>query len=154
MTNVLLNVNKDFVSSDWEGSPNGNWCYSMSAPEQISNKKAWKIAFSGTDTDWATVCWAIKPGGTAPVVPGNAAKLKFWAIGMAGGEKVQFGFPNGPKQKFTLTKQWAHYSISLSNYTANQTNPFMWACGSGLNDNKTITFGLGASSDAIQYIKS
>jgi hypothetical protein len=107
--------------------------------------KCHTITYTPAGTNkWAGVYWQYPANnwGTSPgyLIPSGATKVSFQAKGVAGGEKVKFivggiatGMPHGDTvgatQVFTLTKNWAQYSISIGgqSYASGVIGGFGWA---------------------------
>ncbi|NKB65299.1 MAG: LysM peptidoglycan-binding domain-containing protein [Gammaproteobacteria bacterium] len=163
---VVLSINSSFSPSDWMGNPSGknNWCFTMPAPKiftdtQNVSKSAYVVGFSGAGGDWGTVAWW--PNGGSITIPLDATKITFWAVGRKGGEIVHFGFGTETeyKHEYTLTKDWAKYSLMLpAGYSQSdlmnggKLAPFYWAVGAGDNSGD-ITFAISAETTGINIVK-
>jgi hypothetical protein len=130
-----------YTASGWMGN-NSAISMTMDSTEQPHSGTACLKCQYGAAAGWAGVAWQ-DPEGDWGQKPGGknftgAKRLRFWARGASGGEKIKFGFGLLGRDKphydslqkelpLTLSDQWQKYSIDLTGSNLQRIKtPFLW----------------------------
>ncbi len=148
-----------FVASGWMGSAEAIMMDEHCEERPKVGSKCLRVEYR-KGTDWGGAVWQHPPNDWGDLAGGfdltGAKKLKFWARGAQGGEKVKFGFgiigsdkpyPDSSRdeQEFTLTEKWQALEFDLSNKDLSRLKSgFMWAVS---GQGTPVTFYL----DEIRY---